>query len=55
MNHHKQNRSMWPIGGMLMVGVGIGIAFIKVSPLIMVGAIIAGIGLGLTITAIISK
>jgi len=51
----KEDRSVWAIGGMTMVGVGVGIIFVKVSGLIMAGSIIIGVGLGLVITAILSN
>ncbi|WP_165869290.1 hypothetical protein [Maribacter algicola] len=51
---NKNDKSTWAIGGMTMVGVGVGIAFLQSSPLIMIACILSGIGLGLVITAIIS-
>jgi len=38
-----------------MLGVGIGLIFLQTSALWFVGSIIAGIGLGLVITSILSK
>ena len=43
------------IGGGVMMGLGIGFFFIKTNPLIFVGCLIAGIGVGLTIAALISS
>ncbi|UWX54483.1 hypothetical protein NYZ99_16435 [Maribacter litopenaei] len=55
MEDKKEDKSVWAIGGMTMVGVGVGLAFLQTSPLLMVACILSGIGLGLVITAIISS
>ncbi len=52
---NKEDRSIWATGGGLLLGIGIGFFFLKESPLAFVGSIIAGLGLGLLITAIISS
>lgn len=54
MNKHK-DKSTWAIGGGLLIGLGIGFFFLKESPLAFVGSIIAGLGCGLIITALISS
>ena len=51
----NQDRSTWAIGGGLMLGLGVGFFVLQVSALAFVGSIIAGIGLGLLVTSIISK
>ena len=51
----NQDKSTWAIGGGLMLGLGIGFFFLQQSALIFVGCIIAGLGLGLMITSILSK
>jgi hypothetical protein len=51
----KEDKSTWAIGGGLLLGLGIGFFFLKVSPLAFVGCIIAGLGFGLLITSIISR
>jgi hypothetical protein len=51
----KDDKSTWAIGGGLLLGLGVGFFFLHQSPLVFVGCIIAGLGLGLVITAIISK
>jgi hypothetical protein len=57
MNETKKketDKSTWAIGGGVLMGVGAGFFFLKVSPLAFVGCILLGLGLGLAITAIIS-
>ena len=51
----KNDRSTWAIGGGLLLGLGVGFFFLKESPLAFVGCIFIGLGLGLMITAIISR
>ena len=48
------DKSSWAIGGGVLLGIGIGFFFLKGNPLAFVGCIMAGIGLGLLVTAIIS-
>lgn len=49
------DRSTWVIGGTTLVGLGVGLIFVKTSALIFVASILIGIGAGLVITPIISK
>jgi hypothetical protein len=51
----KDDKSTWAIGGGVLLGLGIGFFFLQVSPLAFVGSLIAGLGLGLIITSIISR
>ena len=51
----KEDKSTWAIGGGVLLGIGIGFFFLQVSPLAFVGSILAGLGLGLIITSIISR
>lgn len=55
MGNLLRDKSTWAIGGGTMLGVGIGLIFLQTSALWFVGSIIAGIGLGLVITSILSK
>ena len=48
------DRSSWAIGGGVLLGTGIGFFFLPQSALAFVGSIIAGLGLGLLVTSIIS-
>ena len=50
----KEDRSTWAIGGGVLLGIGVGFFFLQESPLAFVGSILIGLGLGLTITSIIS-
>jgi len=49
------DRSTWIIGGTTLVGVGVGLIFLKTSALLFVASILIGIGAGLVITPIISR
>ena len=55
MADKKDDKSTWAIGGGVLLGLGVGFFFLKVSPLAFVGSMIAGLGLGLIITSIISN
>ncbi len=57
MDNRKKNadRSTWAIGGGLLLGLGVGFFFLKESPLAFVGSMLAGLGLGLMVTSIISR
>jgi hypothetical protein len=48
------DRSTWAIGGGVLLGIGIGFFFLQGSPLAFVGSILAGLGLGLMVTSILS-
>lgn len=54
-NQKKDDKSTWAIGGGVLLGLGIGFFFLQGNPLAFVGCILAGIGLGLMVTAIISR
>ncbi|MEZ4809943.1 MAG: hypothetical protein R2819_06250 [Allomuricauda sp.] len=54
MAEKKEDRSTWAIGGMTMVGVGVGLIFVK-TPILLVASIIIGIGLGLVFTSLLSR
>lgn len=51
----KEDRSTWAVGGGLILGLGIGLFFLKASPLAFVGSMLAGLGLGMILTSIISR
>ncbi len=48
------DKSTWAIGGGVLLGIGVGFFFLPESGLAFVGSILAGLGLGLMVTAIIS-
>ena len=54
-NGNKSDKSTWAIGGGVLLGLGVGFFFLNQSALYFVGSIIAGLGVGLLATAIISK
>jgi hypothetical protein len=51
----KEDRSTWATGGGLLVGLGVGFFFIRENALAFVGSLLAGLGLGLVITSLISR
>lgn len=51
----KEDKSTWAIGGGLLLGLGVGFFFLQTSALAFVGCILAGLGLGLILTSIISR
>jgi len=55
MKMAKEDRSTWAIGGGLLLGLGIGFFFLRENALAFVGCLIGGLGLGLIITALVSK
>ena len=54
MTEKKNDKSTWAIGGGLLIGIGVGFFFLQESPLAFVGSMLAGLGIGLVITALIS-
>jgi len=55
MTNKNKDKSTWAIGGGILIGIGVGFFFLKESPLAFVGSMLAGLGIGLVITAIISS
>ncbi|MBL7471443.1 hypothetical protein [Robertkochia sediminum] len=55
MTNSKNDKTTWAIGGGVLTGLGAGFFFLSSSPaLYFVGSIIAGLGIGLIITSILS-
>jgi Na+/melibiose symporter-like transporter len=54
MTDKIKDKSTWAIGGGLLIGIGVGFFFLRESPLAFVGSMLAGLGIGLVITALIS-
>jgi len=52
---NKNDKSSWAIGGTTLIGLGIGLFFLQTSPIWFVACLIAGIGCGLVLTAILSS
>ncbi|MBD3163253.1 MAG: hypothetical protein GF346_12315 [Candidatus Eisenbacteria bacterium] len=50
----REDRSTWAVGGGLFLGIGVGFFFLKHSALAFSGCLLAGLGLGLLLTAILS-
>ena len=55
MTNRKEDKSTWAIGGGLLAGLGVGFFFVQDYPLVFVGCILLGLGVGLLITSIISS
>ena len=55
MKNTKEDKSTWATGGGLLLGLGVGFFFLHISALLFVGSLLAGLGLGLIITSIISR
>lgn len=55
MADRKDDRSTWAIGGGLLLGLGVGFFFLRESALAFVGSMLAGLGLGLMVTSILSS
>jgi hypothetical protein len=53
-NDVMDDKSTWAVGGGLLLGLGVGFFFLQQSALAFVGCILAGLGLGLLVTSIIS-
>ena len=51
----KDDKSTWVIGGTLLMGMGVGVLYVRENPLVFVASLFIGLGLGLTITSIISS
>lgn len=51
----KDDKSSWAIGGGILMGIGVGFFFLRENPLVFVGCILLGLGIGLIITSVISN
>jgi len=51
----KSDKSSWAIGGTTLIGIGVGLIFLKTSALFFVASILIGIGSGLVIASLISR
>ena len=52
---NKSDKGSWAIGGTTLIGVGVGLIFLKTSVLFFVASILIGIGFGLVIAPFISR
>lgn len=55
MAEKRDERKMWAVGGMSVIGVGVGFIFLQTSPLVFVASILIGVGLGLVLGAMLSR
>jgi len=55
MKNKKVDKSDWATGGGILLGLGVGFFFLKINIFAFVGCILAGLGVGLIGTSIVSK
>lgn len=55
LNEFNKEKNIYALAGGTLLGLGIGFFFLLTSIFLFVGCLLAGIGLGLLVTAIISK
>ena len=48
----KKNKEASIVGGMTLVGLGIGFVLLETSPLLFLGSLLAGLGLGLVFSSL---
>ena len=51
----QEDKSGWATGGGFMLGLGVGFFVLPISVFAFIGSIIAGIGVGLILSAIIAR
>ncbi len=51
----KSDKTTWAIGGGVLIGLGVGFFFLHQSVLYFIGSLLAGLGVGVLVTAILSK
>ena len=49
----KSDKTTWIIGGTTLIGIGVGLIFLKTSALFFVASVLIGIGSGLVITSLL--
>lgn len=49
-----KDKSTWAIGGGVLMGLGVGFFFLPGAPLAFVGSLLAGLGLGLIVSSVLS-
>lgn len=55
MKNSKEDKSTWAVGGGLLIGLGVGFFFLPNAPLAFVGSLLAGLGLGLVMSSMLSR
>ncbi len=55
MKKKNNERGSYAIGGGVLIGIGVGSFFLSISALYFIGCIMAGLGLGLIISSLISN
>ena len=49
------DRSYWAVGGSTMIGVGVGLMYLRTDVMIFVGCILIGVGAGLVLEQALAK
>ena len=55
MTQKKEDKSTWAIGGTTLIGLGVGLIYLKTSVLIFIASILIGVGAGLVVTSFLSS
>ena len=55
MEHKKEDRSTWVIGGTTMIGLGVGMIYLTTSIFTFIASILIGIGFGLVIVPFVPR
>ena len=50
----RADKSSWAVGGATLIGLGVGLLFVKTSALIFLASLLIGLGAGLLIAAILA-
>jgi hypothetical protein len=55
MTLRKEDKNTWAIGGGVIVGLGVGFFLLPISTIYFVGSLMVGLGLGIIVSAILSR
>ena len=55
MDIKHDDKSSWAIGGTTMIGIGVGLMYLRTDVMIFVGCILIGVGAGLVLAPFLSR
>lgn len=55
MTNDREDRSTWPIGGGVLIGLGVGFFLLPLSTLYFVGSLMIGLGFGIIASRKVGK